>query len=671
MNRHQRIPLLLIAVLLFAAFMRFWNLEATEFKYDEATVCNLAAQFVDTGMPPLRGMGSSVGIDNPPMMIWLMSLPVLFSRDPLIVSGFVAWLNVMAVWGCYALGKRYWGQEVGLAAALLLAVGPWAVFYSRKVWAQNVLLPFVLLFFYLLLAWLSERRRWALTGALVTLTAGTQIHFATLAFVPILALLLTVELVRCARQKTLRQLWKPLALGAGLSFLLYTPYLLFDAIIGWKNARAFIALIGRPARLHLETLNYALLNIGGREIHALAGAEKFQLFLNSIVDLHYWPDHIVEALFVLSGLYLLIRWWRNRHNRPAWIRDGVLLLWLLIPILFYLRSPGDVFPHYLIPLYPAPYMAIGIMVTDLLKASRQRGVFLGQAIQALVAVSTTALILWWSYLSLSIYAFVETHDTPGGMGTPIRLYRQVAGAIARYASEWDNRQVVVLCPGDDPRYAECPAVWQFLLARHLDVRLADHNRTLVFPAADTDTVVLLAPGESLAADQLPRYATELEAIWLREQTAAYRIYRLPAVHPTPQTAFVETATRFENGARLLGYDLLDPIRAGQMVRLALYWQIDTLPTVPPAQGYSLTVNLFGADGTRYAQQDGPGQRVGLWRPGDTLISWFTLSPGNATRPPYTLRIGMYVYTPPAQFDTIRLLDQAGNPVADALVWPIE
>lgn len=188
--------LALIVILAVAALLRFWNLDATEFKYDEATVCNLTAQFFDTGLPPVRGMGSSVGIDNPPMMVWLMSLPVLLSRDPLIVSGFVALLNVMAVWGCYALGKRYWNAGVGLLGACLLAVGPWAVFYSRKVWAQNVLLPFVLLFFYMLLAWLIDHRQWALTGSLVTWTVVTQIHFATVAFAPVIGLLFAVELAR-------------------------------------------------------------------------------------------------------------------------------------------------------------------------------------------------------------------------------------------------------------------------------------------------------------------------------------------------------------------------------------------------------------------------------------------------------------------------------------------
>lgn len=669
MNTRHLSTVALIAILLLAAFLRLWNLDATEFKYDEATVCNLAAQFVDTGLPPVRGMGSSVGIDNPPLMIWLMSLPVLLSRDPLIASGFVALLNVVAVWGCYALGKRYWGEGVGLLAALLLAAGPWAVFYSRKVWAQNVLLPFVLIFFYLLLAWLIDGRRWALTGALVAFTATTQIHFATLAFAPLLALVIAIQIVRSIREKTLSTLWKPLALGVGFSFLLYAPYLIFDAAIGWKNARAFMGLIGQPAQLHLETLNYALLNVSGREIHALAGAEKFQLFLSSIVDLHYWPDRIVEVLFVLGCIYLLIRWWRCRRDRRAFARDGVLLLWLLAPTLFYLRSQSDVFPHYLIPLYPAPYLVLGILAQDI----GDRGTAHRASARITAAAGLIALIFWQGYLSVSIYAFVETHDTPGGMGTPIRIYREVTDRVKQYTAEWNNKQIVVLCSGDDARYQECPAVWQFLLGRRLDMRFANYDQTLVFPNATADTLILLAPGESIAEQQIPQYVQELagKSISLRENTGTFRFYRAPAaLMLAPSTAFTGVDTRFENGATLLGYDLLDPLKAGQTVRLSLYWRIDRMPSNPPAQGYSLTVNLLGAGDVRYAQKDGPGQRVGLWRQDDTLVSWFDLPLDAGGRPPYTLRIGMYVYTPPDRFDTIRVIDGAGNPVADAVVWPI-
>jgi len=105
--RRWRTTIVLIGILLLAAALRLGHLELTEFKFDEALVCNCAAEFVDSGRLPATGIGSSVGIANPPLAVILMALPVAVARDPILASGFVALLNVGAVLGCFWLGRRY------------------------------------------------------------------------------------------------------------------------------------------------------------------------------------------------------------------------------------------------------------------------------------------------------------------------------------------------------------------------------------------------------------------------------------------------------------------------------------------------------------------------------------------------------------------------------------
>lgn len=674
MNRSHLPTISLVAILGLAAFLRLWNLDATEFKYDEARVCNLAARFVDTGIPPVRGMGSSTGIDNPPLAVYLMSLPVFLSRDPLVASAFVALVNVLGVWGCYALGRRYWGRGVGLLAALLLAASPWAVFYSRKVWAQNLLLPWTLLFFALLLAWLVDGKNWALGGAIVALAALTQIHFATLAFVPVFALLLLVTLIVRIKRRQMAPLWKPLAVGIGVSALLYAPYLAADALTGWKNVGTLLATVKAPAQMHWEALRYALLNVGGREIHALAGPQRFREFLGGILNLSYWPDRVEEGLVVAGSFYLLLRWWRQRRHRPSFGRDGLLLLWLVTPSLFFLRSKSPVFPHYLIPLYPAPYLALAVAAVDLAGAapSLTRA---WKAFTLLGGLSVAAIVSWQIYLSLSIYAFVEKHDTPDGMGTPISVYREIAHTMERYAEGWHNRQVVMLCPGDDPNFDECPAVFGFMASRSLDLRFVDGNSALLFPRSEADTLVVLAPGDSIAAAELPRHAQQLsdQSVSLREGTGEYRFYRLPAGYtPLPPVQPEGGPAHLANDVWLLGYELSPSPTPGEATRLALYWQVGAIPASVPAQGYSFANHLLAAGGERCAQKDGPGYRAHLWRAGDVVLSWFDMIvAADAPPPPYHLRTGMYVYTPPDQFTTIPIVDAEGRPIADAIEWPVE
>jgi 4-amino-4-deoxy-L-arabinose transferase-like glycosyltransferase len=670
-RKWRNIPV--IATLLVAALLRLWNLDATEFKYDEARVANLAAQFVDTGIPPLRGMGSSAGIDNPPLAVYLISLPVLVTRDPLFVTAFVVLLNLAGVWGCYALGRRQWGAGVGLVASALLAVSPWAVFYTRKIWAQDLLLPFVVLFFALLLAWAVDGRRWALSSAVLALAALTQIHFAALALIPVFGVSYLLALLLRPTYRPFAWWGWPLLLGMGGSALLYAPYVIFDARQGWRNVLALVETLRGPAVLSWNAARYALLNVGGREIHALAGPQRFREFLAAIPSLGYWPDRIEEGLVVGCTAYLVIRMWRRRHDRQQLVRDSVLLLWLVGPTLFFLRSRSPVYTHYLIPLYPAPYLVLSIGAADLLRGVRlhQR---LRQPVYAAAGLLGATLVVWQVGLSLSIYAFVETHDTPNGAGTPVGILRRVSSTIRTHATTWSSGHAIVYCAGDDPALAECPAVLDFMAGHTTNLRFVDYDASLLFPGTQGDRLVVLAPGESRAADVLPAYAELLanDTVWLRERAGAYRFYRLPT-GSVPQAAVLPPGApaELENGVHLLGYDLRPPVTPGQTTRLTLYWRVAALPPDVPEQGYRFANHVLASSGQRVGQHDGPGYPVERWRGGDMLASWFDISIASAAAPgPYTLRTGMYVYTPPDQFTPVHVLDEAGRVVADAVEWAI-
>jgi len=682
--RIQWSQLALAAILLWAAFLRLWNLDATEFKFDEARVATLAARFVDTGIPPVRGMGASTGIDNPPGAIYLFALPALLSRDPWVLSAWVALLNVAAVWGCYRFVRQHWGPAAGLLAALLLASSPWAIFYSRKVWAQNLLLPFALLLFGLLYAWIidnrqSDRTRWTICGALVTLSFLTQIHFAALALTPVVGSAVVLTLIQRLRRRQAARDWLPLTAGILLALLLYLPYLAADAQEGWSNARALIETTGAQATIQWQALRYTLLNVGGREIHALAGPERYREFLDGILNLNYWPDRIEEALVLLGALYLGIQCIRRRNEPRALARDGLLLLWLVGPALFFLRSSTTVYPHYLLPVYPAPYIVLAIAATQLWTAMWQAhpNAPFRRWMAASAALSLAGLVAWQAYLSLSIHAFVDRHYTPGGMGTPIRIHRQVARTIVDLSRAWNNPQAVLLCPGDEPRWDECPAVYGFMLSRALDLRIADGSTangsgaTVLFPQGEADTLLVLAPGTEGAASLLPVAAQPLPRldVALRENVARYRFYRLPAGQMYPPDP--RAPARLANGVELLGATFSEPPTPGQTTRLLLHWRVREVPPNPPSQGYSFANHLLSKEGQRIAQADGPGRRAALWRSGDTLVSTFDLTlPADAPAPPYHLRIGMYVYTPPDQFVTIPVVDVQGVPIADSVEWPL-
>ena len=221
----------------------------------------------------------------------------------------------------------------------------------------------MILFIALVLHWLLDARPWALSAAIVALALLVQIHLAALALIPVLLVLLVaygpVRLGPVSRTR----FWMPLGAGLVISFALYAPYLL---ALGGSGASAVQKMTGvasgaTPQALWKPAL-YALMNIGGLNIHALAGSERFKSFLAGILPLNYWPDRIEAALVVGGALYLAVRCWRQRTSRLVLGRDGVLLLWLVLPVLFFMLWPTEVYPHYLVPIYPAPYIALAVAV---------------------------------------------------------------------------------------------------------------------------------------------------------------------------------------------------------------------------------------------------------------------------------------------------------------------
>ena len=666
--RRWRTTIALIGILLLAAALRLGHLELTEFKFDEALVCNRAAEFVDSGRLPATGIGSSVGIANPPLAVILMALPVAVARDPILASGFVALLNVGAVLGCFWLGRRYFGDGVGLLAALLFAVSPWAVFYSRKVWAQDLLPPFTVLFFIALFATVVAERPWALVGAFAALACLVQIHLSALAFIPLLLLVLLLF----HRQMRIA----PLAVGAGLALLLCSPYLLHDAAHDWGNLRAAFSVAGRSAEVGPQAIRYALLNVGGEALHALAG-ESWPAFLASIVNLR-GLDLAEQSLFV-GGVIFLVIWifafWRGAREASTSSRARafvLLLLWVLVSVLFFSRHSTPVYPHYLIILYPVPYLIIAVLVVEIAKWARKQGreriVAIGLPLA--LAILLFGIAAWQVYLTLAWYRFVDSHPTSGGHGAPVKYAVTAAATVRRLAGEAGNSQVIVLARGDDPAYASAPAVFQFMLGGDLSPRFVDARQAVVFPDSALDTVYCLAPDvdDTPAVAWLDRFAVELpaEAVPVRGGLQSYRFYRLPAgasEHIVAQIAADGAPEVFANGVALLAHQMLGEAGPGRTVRLFLWW---VSPPAPDNADYHFFNHLVDEEGRRWGQRDGPGYPTRAWRAGDLIVSWFDVEiAADAPSGPFRVRTGMYTYPDVAN---VPVLDAQGQPVSDAVEW---
>jgi len=224
--------LCLVVILLTAAFLRFYGLPHIEFKSDEALNLLMGIDLVEGRKFPLVGLLSSVGTETPATFIYLISLPLIFTRNPVYVSGFIALISVAAVYGCFLLARSMFNKRVGLISSALFAVNPWVLLYSRKIWHQDFLPFFTVGFFYSLYKGAIEEKYGYLLLASCFLALITQIHMSTIGFICIFLYILWSYKHKIPS--------KYFAASAALFGLLYVPYLIYDIQHNFINIKILL-----------------------------------------------------------------------------------------------------------------------------------------------------------------------------------------------------------------------------------------------------------------------------------------------------------------------------------------------------------------------------------------------------------------------------------------------
>ncbi|MDX1994846.1 MAG: glycosyltransferase family 39 protein [bacterium] len=614
----------LALILLLAAGLRMGQPGITEFKRDEANLSLLALDLANGRAFPLLGIGSSVGIPNAPFNAYILAIPYWFSSSPLIATQFIGLLNVLAVLLVYVLARRYAGIWAAFIAALVYAVNPWAVIFSRKIWAQDMLPLFFLLTLMAGLLGFYERKRWAQWAFLPLLAITGQIHYGAFVILPAALWLLWIGR---------RHLHAVVLVGLVLAVVLTLPYVFgvvqalgsgvsLGSVVAQRESETQIGLSG-------QAILGAGLMIAGTEIHSLAGPDAFRDYLSTVPNAY--PLFSVLSLGVaLAAVWLMVKAVRN----PTWRTpvDVLLLLWLIAPILMFSIAWTTFYIHYLIPVLPAAALVLGFAVQDgwnMLAQSRLRTGFFLAGGTALAAV-----LLLQVGLFLSLLAFLNFRHTPGGFGTPLHHLLRVREAI--YAES--PQQVIADVGGLALIYDDEPTIWRTLLY-DVPVLQFENAETRVYPA---ETAVFLTNGCDLPDTQ----------IFLRR--AGEGCYSLTN---RQRSDFVATGFQpisgsdtvlFANGVRLLQYRWDAPC-------LKLLWEITQTTTTD----YQFAVHFFDENGNRIAGADGLSWPGVYWQPGDWVERQFCLAEPDERI--VRVDVGMYTYDG-ATFANVDLLDANGAPI---------
>ena len=636
-NRRLEIILFVLIMLLAAALRLGWP-GLTEFKLDEARVYSLALELVEFRGLPLAATDMSVGLPNSPLTIYIYALPMVLWKSPLAPMLFGALLNTAAVALAYALVQRYWGARAALFSALLYAAAPWAVLYSRKIWASNLLPLFIVGYVFSgLLAFVEGRRRWVVAH-LILLSVIVQIHISSAALG-----LVTLGLLWVCRR---RVDWRLVGAGVAGAALLEVPFAVYVLTQGGRMGAAGSVFTGRSLQVSGDVFQLAAMLVEGTYTHSLAGSAylAFDATLPNFT-LVYW---LGGALALLGAGLVVYRAWRGRDLPGFRNLEGLALLaWLLVPLAFFVAHVSPVYPHYLTIIFALSFALSGIFLDGLwgrFRAGWQRALVV--AMPLVVAGCQT-----WQVLAL--YQFVGTQATPGAFGVPLARLVQTADA-ARGAGA---PEVLVVSAGSDVWQDNEPAVFDALL-HGTPHRFVDGRTTAVMP--EGEAVVILWPGGETG--DWP--GTALYRQWgggqwltqfpLRPGEGTVYVTRGRGALPVPRPR--EASALLGNGAELLG-------SGGDGQRWELWWRA---PGPAEGEDFHVFAHLLDANGAKLAQADEPTLGTRTWRAGDMVVNYFALG-GTGAGAGVGVRAGMYAYPSLAPAS---VLDASGNAAGDWLIFPL-
>ncbi|MFK7805679.1 MAG: ArnT family glycosyltransferase [Anaerolineae bacterium] len=625
------------AIILLAGVLRTIWPGITEFKADEARLMTLAFDMAEFKYFPIRGISSSVGLPNFPASVWVYALPLFVWKHIYSATIFTGLLNTGAVALCYFFTRRYVGRTAAIVATLMFAVSPWAVIHSRKIWAQNLLPIFVMVWaFSAALAFAEGRKKWLVVHVAVGVFAA-QIHLAAAGLLVASAVLFLIFWRQIS--------WGSFLAGCNIALLTLAPFLYYVFIRSSGGVPGMSDGSSRGFSFSLEPFVHVARLTTGWQFHALAGPDQFQNLLDLLPPLNWL--FLVWGLICLSGLSLLISdlWFllteESVPEQPSRLRPEIsklLLVWAFVPILTFLWFPVQVELHYLLPVYPVFYIAAGVAVETLTSGNWQKAFLGGLAITGGVQI----------YAILSLIGFVGVIDTPGGFGDPVSMQLQDAAQAKRWAVSTQAKEILIVSDGSDPLLDSQAAIYE-LHFRDFPHRFIDGTHSAVFPAESS--VVFIAKPD-LPVEPIYSPLTSNLASTSSRSFDRGLILTLAGESAPILTESFDPVYLLANFVNVQGVDW--PDRNG---RFLIKWKVGE--AYQP--DYHLTGQLFSAEGDKITQADVPTFPADQWQPDDVVLSLFTLDETPDMDAAEQLSIGMYVFS---SEEAVPILDAAANPAGD-------
>lgn len=240
-HRHHLIAL---AIFFLAFFLRVYRLpEFIAYHQDQVRDLIYIKDHFDKGEMILLGPKASVGnFFLAPFWYYLMSATYLFSHSPVAPASMVALLNAIAAPLIYFFCRRFFNEKIAVVSALLYAVSPFSIEYSRFAWNPNPIPFFTIISLYFLYLYLDNRNKIQknfIYFAVIFANLTFQLHYQ--GFLLVIAVFLF---------PLFKKDWKRLIISSLIFMLMLSPFFFYEIKNNYPNLKEIFSFLGRTTSGH-------------------------------------------------------------------------------------------------------------------------------------------------------------------------------------------------------------------------------------------------------------------------------------------------------------------------------------------------------------------------------------------------------------------------------------
>jgi len=682
--------------------LRLARIDLAEYRGDDDDMVTASVHALAQGWLQSHGLISSIPIDNGPVAMWLLLLPLAITSSLLLAQVWVALLNVASVACCYYFVQGVWGRRLAVIATALYAVSPWAVIYSRRLWITAFDMPLALLAFWSFYRWLRAGPAWraaiASGGGPAKLVAFPRP--ALIAPPPPRARTASVdwpgedaEPVRISNPPTnrdrsaLREYLAALLCGLAFSAFfqahvvpmgqlvtLLAALMLFRRAVSWRATLVCLSTLAVTMAPYVVTTVLPALSrtLSGQQArHPAIGDLSWYFFGHLVTGRGYqsitpqasrlldatsplftaldWLAVFCLAVGVAASLLACVRAVRSGEHYSAACK-GVLLLWALVPPAGLTVQLVDVHPYYFVTSMPAIYileavgmLALGSSFTRIVPPFPWSTAWL-RAHVTRGAAPAALIVLGQLILAVPFFVVLPEYWSAADYGLPLRYTQQLVADARAFAR---GGKVVVGGFDHDVDYT----LYSTLRRSYSGARYADDRGILEYATAG-------APVTYLTTNDMSWTATELRANFANAQLKVWKLSgegkTLRIIQPGGE-AMRDWVRRlavpfkaplpFSDVAEVDGA-AVQPTGPGETAYVLLDWRLRRDPPEP----LIMRVDLAGVDGYVWASANAVSYPAGYWTNGD------------ATSLAFLSRIALPLpaYLPPGPFEVRILLLGIGS-----------